>query len=90
MLQMMKQVGSIASSNIYREDDKPLYHRGNSVLIGINLLAIGLFLFTKCYYVLRNRWKARRWDSMSEAERKDYLEYTKDQGNKRLDFRFAH
>lgn len=87
---MMKQVGSIASSNIYREDDKPLYHRGNGVLIGINLLGIGLFLFTKCYYVLRNRWKARRWGSMSEAERKEYLDYTKDQGNKRLDFRFAH
>ncbi|KAG6359500.1 hypothetical protein INS49_013021 [Diaporthe citri] len=87
---MMKQVGSISSSNIYREDDKPLYHRGNGVLIGINLLAIGLFLFTKCYYVLRNRWKARRWDSMSEAERKEYLDFTKDQGNKRLDFKFAH
>lgn len=87
---MMKQVGSISASNIYREDDKPVYRRGNGVLIGINLLAIGLFLFTKCYYVLRNRWKARRWDSMSEAERREYLEYTKDQGNKRLDFRFAH
>ncbi|KAL1874867.1 hypothetical protein Daus18300_003408 [Diaporthe australafricana] len=87
---MMKQVGSIASSNIYREDDKPLYHRGNSVLIGINLLAIGLFLFTKCYYITRNRWKARQWESMSEAEKREYLDYTKDQGNKRLDFRFAH
>ncbi|KAK2615144.1 hypothetical protein N8I77_001920 [Diaporthe amygdali] len=87
---MMKQVGSIASSNIYREDDKPLYRRGNSVLIGINMLAIVLFLFTKCYYVMRNRWKAQRWESMSEGERRDYLEYTKDLGNKRLDFRFAH
>lgn len=84
------QLGNIIAANIYRADDAPLYRRGNGVLIGINVLAILLFLFTKFYYVSRNRWKDRKWQAMSVDERKDYLETTKDVGNRRLDFRFAH
>ena len=86
---MCVQAGTIISSNIYREDDKPLYHRGNSALIGIDILAIVLFVGAKVYYVWRNKQKARKWDAMSEDEKSDCVANTKDEGNKRLDFRFA-
>jgi hypothetical protein len=36
------------------------------------------------------RVRDRRWNELSLAERKTYLATTKDKGNKRLDFRFAH
>ncbi|KAF2226135.1 putative MFS transporter [Elsinoe ampelina] len=87
---MMVQVGNVVSSNIYRTEDKPLYHHGNSVLIGINFLAVVMFVGTKGYYVWRNRQKERVWEGMSKEEKEVYRETTKDEGNKTLDFRFAH
>lgn len=86
---MCVQAGTIISSNIYRDDDKPLYHRGNSALLGIDILAIVLFTGSKVYYVWRNKQKASKWDAMSEDEKSDYVANTTDEGNKRLDFRFA-
>jgi hypothetical protein len=47
-------------------------------------------IFIKVYYVWRNRTRARIWDAMSPEEKDQYLTTTKDEGNKRLDFRFAH
>ncbi|KAG2137400.1 allantoate permease [Suillus bovinus] len=45
---------------------------------------------TKAYYIWRNRQRARIWDAMTTQERAHYLSTTKDVGNRRLDFRFAH
>ncbi|KAK5114383.1 hypothetical protein LTR85_010205 [Meristemomyces frigidus] len=87
---MMVQTGNIVSSNIYRTDDAPLYHRGNSVLLALDFFAIALFAATKLYYTTRNRRRERVWDAMSEEQRAEYLDTTKHEGNKRLDFRFAH
>jgi hypothetical protein len=42
------------------------------------------------YYVKRNSYRDRVWGSMSDEERLKYTTTTKDEGNKRLDFRFAH
>ncbi|OJJ60212.1 hypothetical protein ASPSYDRAFT_57687 [Aspergillus sydowii CBS 593.65] len=87
---MMVQVQAIIASNIYREDDKPLYRRGNRVLIGINCLNIVLYLFAKWYYTNRNKQREKVWGRMTAEEKEEYLNTTTDQGNKRLDFRFAH
>jgi len=84
------QIGNIISSNIYRADDAPLYHRGNSVLIGINVLVLLCFLGAKGYYILQNKRREKKWQALSEQERRDYVNNSTDQGNKRLDFRFAH
>ena len=46
-VQMSVQLGNIASSFIYRDDDKPVYRRGNMQLVAINLAAIAVFLLTK-------------------------------------------
>ncbi|PLB54097.1 putative MFS transporter [Aspergillus steynii IBT 23096] len=87
---MCVQLGNIIGNNVYREDDKPKYRRGNSVLLGLNVLAICLFLGTKAYYVLRNKHRDRVWAAMTEEQQQDYIHNTKDTGSKRLDFRFAH
>jgi hypothetical protein len=71
-------------------DDAPNYQRGNRVLLGVCVLNIVLYAFTKVFYVLRNRSRDKKWKSMSEAERIHYIATTKDEGAKRLDFRFAH
>ncbi|GKT45231.1 putative transporter [Colletotrichum spaethianum] len=63
---------------MYPNDDAPLYKRGNRSLLGI------------LYYIYRNKKRDRTWEGMSEAQRLAYLETTKDEGNKRLDFRFSH
>ncbi|SCU96597.1 LADA_0H01750g1_1 [Lachancea dasiensis] len=87
---MFVQLGSIAANQIYRADDKPLYHRGNEQLFWISLALIPLLLFTKGYYIFRNRQKARAWDAFTDEEKRIYLLKPTQEGNKRLDFRFAH
>ncbi|KAJ5313751.1 uncharacterized protein N7443_000635 [Penicillium atrosanguineum] len=82
------QLSGIASSNIYRSDDKPLYRRGNGQLIAINVAAIVVYALVKIYYVARNNWKKRQWEALPAQEKAAYLETTSDEGNKRLDFFF--
>ena len=87
---MFVQASGIIASNIYRADDAPRYKRGDRALVSIVVLNIFVYLFTKAYYVWRNKSRAKKWDAMTEEERVNYLATTTDEGNKRLDFRFAH
>lgn len=89
-LQMSVQAGNVYASYIYREDDKPVYRRGNTTLLFINLFSILIFLLTKIYYVWRNKQKESIWNALSEEEQVQYRKTTKIQGSRRLDFRFAH
>ena len=83
------QVHGIISANVYREDDRPYYRRGNKVLICIAVMNIGVYLFAKAYYQRQNKVKRRQWNALSHEEQRAYLETTKDEGNKRLDFFFV-
>ncbi|KAF9872322.1 phthalate transporter [Colletotrichum karsti] len=87
---MFVQTSGIISSNIYRSDDAPLYKRGNRALLGIVCMNLVLYPLVKSYYVFRNKRRDRIWNGMSEEQRLAYLSTTKDEGNKRLDFRFSH
>ena len=87
---MAVQLGSIISNFIYRDDDKPLYHRGNTDLIAINIVVIFIFVGTKAYYAYQNRRRDRIWSAMTEEQRGDYIRYARAQGSRRLNFRFAH
>ncbi|WDK17095.1 phthalate transporter [Colletotrichum graminicola] len=87
---MFVQTGGIISSNIYRSNDAPLYQRGNRSLLGIVCMNLALYPLVKAYYTYRNNKRDKIWNSMSDAQRITYLETTKDEGNKRLDFRFSH
>lgn len=87
---MTVQASSIISQNIYRDDDKPLYRKGNKVLLAICAYNFVLYIGAKLYYIGINKKRERVWSNMSKEEKETYLETTKDKGNKRLDFRFAH
>jgi len=87
---MSVQASGIIASNIYRRDDAPRYKRGDRVLVLICVANIAVYILAKIYYILRNRHKSRAWDAMTVDERLVYLKTTTDEGNKRLDFRFAH
>ncbi|KAE8149807.1 major facilitator superfamily domain-containing protein [Aspergillus avenaceus] len=89
MYNMCVQSSGIIASNIYREDDAPRYKRGNRVLVALVVANVFIYLFTKTYYRWRNTRHNRTWEAMSEAEKMQYLVTTTDEGNKRLDFRFA-
>ncbi|GME23757.1 putative transporter [Neofusicoccum parvum] len=82
------QLSGIASSNIYRTDDKPLYRRGNRDLIAITVGTIVAYAAAKAYYLWRNKTKKEKWDAMSKEQQQHYLANTTDMGNKRLDFMF--
>ncbi|KAK7703381.1 hypothetical protein SLS64_009050 [Diaporthe eres] len=82
------QLSGIASSNIYREDDKPHYRRGNMNLIAITVGTIIAYAFAKAYYTARNKYKRDRWSKMTDGEKAWYLQNSHDEGNKRLDFLF--
>ncbi|KAF2036264.1 MFS general substrate transporter [Setomelanomma holmii] len=90
LYKMAVQVQAIIYSNIYRVDDKPLYRRGNRVLVGICVLNIFLYAFSKGYYKWHNAQRDRIWDALTAEQKLDYLNTTTDQVSKRLDFRFAH
>ncbi|KAG2351135.1 major facilitator superfamily domain-containing protein [Suillus spraguei] len=88
---MFVQASSIISAQIYVTSDAPRYRRGNKILIIICCVNVCvLYPSTKAYYIWRNRQRAKIWDAMTTEERVHYLNTTKDVGNRRLDFRFAH
>ncbi|KAJ5566593.1 hypothetical protein N7535_008231 [Penicillium sp. DV-2018c] len=87
---MICQAGSIISSNIYRTDDAPFYRKGNKVLLALVGWNVLMTIFVKCYYIWKNKTRDKVWNAMSQEEKNHYLKTTKDEGNKRLDFRFAH
>lgn len=87
---MFVQAGTIIYSNIYRADDAPLYRRGNRVLIAIVCLTIAVYVGTIFWYMWRNKKREEIWSKMTTEEKKKYLSTTKDEGNKRLDFRFSY
>ncbi|KAF5680704.1 tartrate transporter [Fusarium circinatum] len=87
MYNMICQASSVISSQIYRDDDKPLYRRGNKVLLALVGWNVVMTVFIKGYYIWRNKTREEIWGAMSDEEKDEYLRTTKDEGNKRLDFR---
>lgn len=87
---MSYQVGSIIATQIYRNDDKPYYDRGNKAILAICIFNILFAFATKAYYVLRNKYKDKKWTQMSESEQRAYLEDPTHKGMKQLNFKFTH
>jgi sugar phosphate permease len=90
LVNIFSQLANVASANIYRDDDAPLYHRGNEQLIYIAFAQLVQITLTIFYYRWRNARREKVWAAMSPEERQDYVLNTKDSGNKRLDFRFSY
>lgn len=87
---MSVQVGSILSTRVYTNGDKPYYRKGNLALISLAAVSIVLCWLVKLYYIQRNKQKRRTWDGLSADEQLQYKLTTKDQGAKRLDVFFVH
>lgn len=81
---------NLTPPQIYRTDDAPRYREGNKVILGLIAWTIVAMLGSKGYYMWRNHRNEEKWNAMTVEERDVYLTTTKDEGNKRLDFRFAH
>lgn len=80
----------VISTNIYREADRPAYHYGNRVLLGLNVTSMFVIAGVKTYYAWRNKQRQRKWDAMSADEKQRYLDEHQDEtGAGRLDFRFV-
>ena len=60
------QMGNIIGNNVFRADDAPLYKRGYSILLGLNLLGIAMFVANKVYYIRRNEQREVIWRALSE------------------------
>ncbi|GAA5886078.1 hypothetical protein JCM6882_004256 [Rhodosporidiobolus microsporus] len=88
---MMVQCSGIIGANLYQANDKPRYHRGNTIILGIVAANLAIvYPGTWAYYKWRNGQKEKKWGVMSLEEKSHYLATTDDEGCKRLDFRFAY
>lgn len=86
---MAVQLSQIIGSNVYQASDAPRYVKGNTALLVICGVCLVLYPLTYVFYRTINRQRDSKWDSMTEAEKSTYLGSTKDEGSRRLDFRFA-
>jgi hypothetical protein len=87
---MSIQLSSIIGANVYQPSDAPRYYTANKAMLAVvvfNLVIVypGTWLF----FGHVNKKRERIWGGMSNEEKSEYLRTTKDEGNKRLDFRFA-
>ncbi|KAI5919383.1 MFS general substrate transporter [Camillea tinctor] len=87
---MWVQVSGMIGANIYQPDDAPRYFKANKGLLVICIwMCVIQYPGTYFYYRWRNNSKAKKWDAMTPEEQDYYRKNTTDEGNKRLDFRFA-
>ncbi|KAF8604221.1 putative MFS transporter [Ceratobasidium sp. AG-I] len=87
------QMGSVVSSQLYRKDDAPLYYRANKILFSLCIASAAVVVVQKWWLDRLNTTKARAWDSLTPDQQIEYQadEAAREQdGNKRLDFRFKH
>ncbi|KZM18761.1 transmembrane transport [Ascochyta rabiei] len=87
---MFVQVSGMIGANIYQPTDAPRYFKANKGLLVVCVwVCLVQYPGTYFYYQWRNKTKAKKWDALTEEEKDSYSTTTKDEGNKRLDFRFA-
>jgi hypothetical protein len=51
-------------------------------------VAAVLLIFQHIRYTTTNKIREKKWNSLTDAEKKDYLNNTTDEGSNRLDYRF--
>ena len=86
------QIGSLISSQIYRKWDGPYYKTGNSVLVAICALSCVVMVLQRQMLVRLNKKKEAKWSQMTAEDKALYhadVVARQAEGNKRLDFRFA-
>ncbi|KAJ4485678.1 major facilitator superfamily domain-containing protein [Lentinula aciculospora] len=87
---MFVQAGAVVYANIYQTKDAVNDKNGNRALLGICSMNIVLYIGTYFFYKYLNERRDRIWNTWTKEQQQEYLETTKDEGNQRLDFRFAY
>ena len=75
---------------MYQFSDQPFHYHANKILIFVAVYNIILLIAMKRFYAAANWRRENIWNSMSGQQRRAYLATKWSEGNKRLDFRFAH
>ncbi|PWN31533.1 MFS general substrate transporter [Meira miltonrushii] len=83
------QISAIIGANVYQASDAPLYRKGNLSIAILSCATFVIYIGVYFYYKTRNQQRDKKWNAMSREEQLQYLATTKDEGNRRLDFRFA-
>ncbi|KAL7009719.1 hypothetical protein EMMF5_000627 [Cystobasidiomycetes sp. EMM_F5] len=88
---MAVQTSGIIGANLYQASDAPRYTKANAAILAIIVFnVIIMYPGVWLYYRTRNAHKAKIWDAMSKEQKEHYFATTKDEGARRLDFRFAY
>ncbi|KAF8753322.1 Major Facilitator Superfamily [Rhizoctonia solani] len=83
------QIGSVISSQLYRKDDAPLYYRANKILFSLCIASAAVVLLQRWWLRRLNAAKERAWNKLTQEQQ---IEYQSDEaarerdGNRRLDF----
>jgi hypothetical protein len=87
---MSIQLSSIIGSNVYQPSDAPRYYTANKAMLAVVVFnMVVVYPGTWFFFGRVNSNREKVWGAMSSDEKSEYLRTTKDEGNKRLDFRFA-
>ncbi|QLG70984.1 hypothetical protein HG535_0B00210 [Zygotorulaspora mrakii] len=89
IMNIMAQLSAITCSNLYQPHDAPLYHKGNEILLGLNVATFVALGATRYYYSHQNQRREKIWNSMDSEQQELYLQNSEQLGTKRLDFRFS-
>ncbi|ORX50951.1 MFS general substrate transporter [Hesseltinella vesiculosa] len=84
----MANLCSVPGAFIYQQSDAPRYHRGNWILIGLQVFTAILLVVQHLRYKRTNQRREKVWNALTEQQQKHYAATTTDQGNNRLDYRF--
>ncbi|KAG8763653.1 hypothetical protein FRC11_014630 [Ceratobasidium sp. 423] len=84
------QIGSVISSQLYRKDDAPLYYRANKILFTLCIASAAVVIIQRWWLRRLNAIKEQAWSRLTQEQQ---IEYQADEaarerdGNSRLDFR---
>jgi MFS family permease len=81
-------INGVPGSQIYQNSDSPYFHHGNWINIGLQIATAVLFLSLRYRYAITNHIRAKKWNAMTDEEKKHYNKTTKSLGSDRLDFQF--
>ncbi len=84
---MMTQLSRIIHANIYRDDDAPLYRRGNRVLVGLAAMNLLVYAAIKVYYVWENKRRIKKWEQTDD--KLAYMDKARTAGSKNITFHFV-
>ncbi|QRW04072.1 major facilitator superfamily transporter [Ceratobasidium sp. AG-Ba] len=76
------QMGSVVSSQLYRADDAPLYYRANKILFSICIGSATLVAIQRWWLRRLNNAKARAWDNLTQEQQ---IEYQADEASRELE-----